>query len=117
MKENEYFRREQNILERLESVKRLIQMETTLMTSAQWYSDYRKTDRAGKVIGDISNTLLNDLRDDIQLQLLSVTALCYGDNPDLGEPFPMLEWTSEVDGKNSYDTFHDVWDKCLIWNA
>ena len=115
-------RREQDILERLENVKRLIQMEKTLLTcnGIERYSFYCMVDREGKTIGSISNDLLHNLRDEIQLQLLSITALCYGDNPDIGEPMPMLEWNTSLkdeEGRHPEDKFRDVWEECLIWNA
>lgn len=81
-------RREQDILDRIENVKRLIQMETTLLTAegAGNWSGYCMVDRKGQLIGSKAvDNLLHDLRDTIQLQLLSITALCYGDNPDVGE--------------------------------
>ena len=114
-------RREQDILDRLENVKRLIQMETTLMTpeGAGHWRGYCWVNNKGQIIGDkMSNNLLKELREQIQLQLLSITALCNGDNPDVGEPVPMLEWnTSNNEGRHPADVFHDVWEKCLIWNA
>ena len=111
-------RREQDILDRLENVKRLIEMETTLVTAegTSGWSHYCMTGRDGKRIGDISNDLIYDLREKIQLQLLSITALCYGDNPDVGEPMPMLEWKDSSEC-NTHDKFRDVWDECLCWNA
>ena len=83
---NARLRQEQDILDRIENVKRLIQMETTLLTTegTQMYSGYCQVDRNGQRLGSSVNNLLNDLREKIQLQLLSITALCYGDNPDLG---------------------------------
>ena len=109
-------RQEQDILERLENVKRLIQMETTIMTAngAEQYANYCMVDRNGQKIGGYSDNLLHNLRDEIQLQLLSITALCHGDNPDVGEPYPRLEWTNMLD-ENSEDKFRDVWDECLGW--
>ena len=110
-------RREQDILERLENVKRLIQMETTIMTAngAGQYANYCMIDRNGQKIGGYGNNLLNDLREKIQLQLLSITALCYGDNPDLGEPDVMLEWKQSNTNEHSEDKFRDMWDECLGW--
>lgn len=113
-------RREEDILDRIENVKRLIQMEKTLLICKGCeryvgYKDYMRKDE--KVFGD---DLLHDLRDEIQLQLLSIVALCYGANPDIGEPMPMLEWnTGAKFEKNEHpiDRFHDVFDECLIWNA
>lgn len=107
-------RREQDILDRIENVKRLIQMETTLLTAdgAEPWKIYCSVDRQGQRIGSSIDDLLHDLRDTIQLQLLSIVALCYGDNPDFGEPVPTLEWTA---GKE--DTFRDAFKKCLNWNA
>jgi len=112
-------RREQEILDRLENVKRLIQMETTIITSmgAEQYANYCMTDRNGQKIGGYSNNLLNDLREKIQLQLLSITALCYGDNPDLGEPDAMLGWKQSNTNEHSEDKFRDMWGECLQWNA
>ena len=110
-------RREQDILDRLENVKRLIQMEKTLLTAngITNYSGYCLVARDGK---KISQDLLSELRDEIQLQLLSITALCYGDNPDIGEPMPMLEWNMSIkDDRHPADKFRDVWEECLIWNA
>lgn len=113
-------RREQDILDRIENVKRLIQMEKTLLTCKGveryiGYRDYVKKDE--KAFGD---ELLQDLRNEIQLQLLSIVALCYGANPDLGEPMPILEWNISAkfeNGEHPADRFHDVFDECLIWNA
>ena len=114
-------RREQDILDRIENVKRLIQMETTLLTAegAGNWSGYGMVDHKGQLIGSKAvDNLLHDLRDTIQLQLLSITALCYGDNPDVGEPVPMLEWNTSLEGEgHPADVFRDAWDKCLIWNA
>ena len=110
-------RREKDILTRIENVKRLIEMETTLMTgigTRQWIG-YKAVDKSGQAYSHTN--LLNEVREEIQIQLLSITALCYGDNPDLGEPYPMLEWASEVDGENAHDVFHEIWDKCLYWNC
>lgn len=113
-------RREQDILDRIENVKRLIQMEKTLLTckGVERYISYKAYSRNDdKVFGD---ELLNDLRDEIQLQLLSIVALCYGANPDIGEPTPMLEWNTSAKFENNehpVDRFHDVFDECLIWNA
>lgn len=108
-------RREQDILDRLENVKRLIQMEYTLMTSdgANQFTRFYHTDRDGKRFG---NDLLHELRDTIQLQLLSIVALCYGGNPDIGEPAPMLEWATDI-GCNAEDKFREVWGGCLRWNS
>lgn len=111
-------RTEQDILDRIDNVKRLIGMETTLLTSAgagHWRS-YTLTDRDGRRIRPSNYDLLHDVRDEIQLELLSIVALCYGDAPDIGEPAPMLEW-KEGDGYSTEDLFRDTWDKCLQWNA
>lgn len=110
-------RQEQDILNRLENVRRLIQMETTLLTAegARQWCHYYAVDRDGKRFSAV-NDLLHDLRDEIQVQLLSITALCYGDNPDVGEPTPMLEWKHN-EGFCSEDRFREVWDECLMWNA
>lgn len=115
---NARIRREKDILDRIENVKRLIQMETTLLTveGAGTWCRYCLTDRDGKHIRPPVYDLLHDVRDEIQLQLLSITALCYGDNPDVGEPAPMLEWNNSKDFCPS-DKFRDVWEECLIWNA
>ena len=104
------------IIDRLDDVKRLIQMENTLLTASgiYHYRRFRLTSQDGQQIGD---DLIHSLRDEIQLQLLSIVALCYGDNPDLGEPSPMLEWVDTVDSQNAQDVFREVWKKCLIWNA
>ena len=113
-------RREQDILDRIENVKRLIQMETTLFTAdgAETWKRYYYVDSKGQRIGSLTHDLLRDLRDTIQLQLLSIVALCYGDNPDVGEPVPMLEWNTSLEGEgHPADVFRDAWDKCLIWNA
>lgn len=113
-------RREKDILDRIDNVKRLIEMEGTLLTvdGARQFASYSWTDRDGKRIGDTTNTVLNQLRDEIQLQLLSITALCYGCNPDVGEPTPMLEWNTDIDDeRHPADKFHDVFDECLRWNA
>ena len=110
-------RREADILERIENVRRLIEMENTIMTveEANKYANYCYVDKNGQKMGGISDNLLRDLRNDIQLQLLSITALCYGDNPDLGEPCPMLEWNSSNGCVE--DKFRDMWKECLIWTA
>jgi hypothetical protein len=107
-------RREQDILDRIENVKRLIQMETTLFTAdeAETWKRYCLVDGKGQRIGSLTEDLLHDLRDTIQLQLLSIVALCYGDNPDSGEPVPTLEWTEGME-----DTFRDAFKECLNWNA
>lgn len=113
-------RREQDILDRIENVKRLIQMEKTLLTCKGveryiGYRDYVKKDE--KAFGD---ELLQDLRNEIQLQLLSIVALCYGANPDVGEPMPILEWNTNAkfeNGEHPADRFRDVFDECLYWNA
>lgn len=111
-------RKEQDILDRLDNVRRLIQMETTLITAegATIWNRYCLTDREGKRIGDRSRDLLHEVREEIQMQLLSITALCYGDNPDIGEPVPMLEWKDNSDFCSA-DKFHDTWEECLQWNA
>lgn len=111
-------RREQDILERLENVKRLIEMETTLMTAegAKELCGCCRVDREGKRLGSSSQDVLHDIRDNIQMQLLSITALCYGDNPDIGEPMPMLEW-NHTGGEHPSDKFHRMWEECLTWNA
>jgi hypothetical protein len=107
----ERLRREQNILDRLEGVRRLIQMETTLMTTegAKRFRGYR--------LADNGSPLLNEVRYEIQVQLLSLVALCYGDNPDIGEPGAMLEWSGEVDGEHPEDYFRRTFNACLHWNA
>lgn len=104
-------RREQDILDRLENVKRLIQMKTTLMTSkgAEQWRHYCWFDFHGQRIRD--DYLLGEVEEEIEIQLLSIVALCRGDNPDIGEPMPMLEFNAEM-----YDRFFDVWDDCLHWN-
>ncbi len=101
-------RKEADILDRIDNVKRLVQMETTLLTvdNGSW-NRYRNANNKGEAFG---KNLLDDVRDEIQLQLLSIVALCYGDAPDVGEPFPKLEWQDE-------DTFREVWRDCLEWNA
>lgn len=111
-------RREEDILERLENVKRLIQMETTLLVTegARPWCGYCQVGRDGQRIGLTIDDLLHDLRSEIQMQLLSLVALCYGDNPDVGEPCPMLEWNQNKDFVPE-DRFREVWDECLIWNA
>ena len=111
LKVNAIRRREQDILDRLENVKRLIEMRTTIrtVTGAEWYGAYHHTDRDGKEFGQC---LRDDLNEQIQLQLLSVVALCRGDNPDVGEPESMLEWTDFGE-----DEFYETWEKCLRWNA
>ena len=109
------FRREQDILDRLQNVTRLIQMETTLcMSESPRWTDYTLNRESDKRI--CSGRLLDEVRYEIQLQLLSIVALCYGDNPDLGEPAPMLEWNSTGD-YNPEDRFREVWEECLQWNA
>ena len=117
---NARLRREQDILDRIENVKRLIQMKSTLMTAkgCELYHRYCMVDREGKRIGGISDNLLDDLRDEIQLQLLSIVALDYGANPDIGEPMPVLEWNrSAKTEQHPADEFRDTFEKCLIWNA
>lgn len=111
-------RRESDILDRIENVKRLIEMENTIMMTegAKKYAGYCQVDRNGQKIGNCTDNLLHDLRSEIQLQLLSITALCYGDNPDVGEPCPMLEW-KHPDGYNAEDKFRDTWEECLQWNG
>lgn len=112
-------RREEDILERIENVKRIIQMENTILTAKGLYdcSRYYQVTRDGKKLGDES--LLDKVRDEIQLQLLSIVALCYGDNPDIGEPMPMLEWnySNSSQNENVKDMFRDMFEKCLQWNA
>lgn len=56
-------RQEQDILDRIENVKRLIQMETTLLTveGARQFVGYRMTDRDGNRYGP---GLLSELRDE-----------------------------------------------------
>lgn len=105
-------RREADILERIENVKRLIQTETTLLTvrGGNQFCRYKRVSNDESHISP--NSLIYELREEIQLQLLSITALCYGDNPDVGEPMPMLEWET---GK--MDKFRDAWEECLSWNA
>lgn len=110
-------RREEDILDRIENVKRLIQMENTLMVSkgCGMFAHYKLSDNAGKAFGV---NLLDELRDEIQLQLLSIVALCYGANPDIGEPMPILEWrTGNTDNRHPSDVFRDVFEQCLGWNA
>lgn len=111
-------RREKEILERLENVRRLIEMENTILIAdgAERYARYCSVNSAGQKVGTFGDELLHELRNEIQLQLLSITALCYGDNPDLGEPSPMLEWKTRND-YNAEDRFREVWEDCLIWNA
>lgn len=111
-------RREQDILDRLENVKRLIEMKNTIITAngAKKYARYCMVGKDGSRIGSHRNDLLYDLRDEIQLQLLSIVALCYGDNPDIGDPYPMLEWVRELD-ENAEDKFHNVWEQCLRWTV
>lgn len=110
-------RQEQDILDRIENVKRLIQMETTLLTAegARHFVSYSMTDRDGK---RCELGLLIELRDEIEMQLLSIVALFYGKNPDIGEPAPMLEWNTNIDDERhpSYK-FWDVFEECLVWNA
>lgn len=114
-------RREADILERLENVKRLIQMENTIEVGngCEHFAGYCMVDREGKALGNkFSNNLLNEVREEIQLQLLSIVALCYGDNPDIGEPMPMLEWNMDYKGdKHPSDAFRDLWDEVLNWNG
>lgn len=113
-------RREQDILDRIDNVKRLIQMETTLLTGegVRHYAQYCRVDRDGNRIGSSIDDLLHDLRDEIQLQLLSIVALCYGDNPDVGEPMAMLEWNTNAKiDVHPADKFREVMEECLIWNA
>lgn len=111
-------RREKDILDRLENVRRLIQMETTLETAegCEYYSVYKNYVLETKEA--FGKHLLDDLRDNIQFQLLSIAALCYGDNPDIGEPVPMLCWKHKQ-GEETHpaDRFRDMWEDCLEWNA
>lgn len=112
-------RREQDILDRIDNVKRLIQMKTTLRTAedASNYMGYKWYSRSdGKAFGA---ELINDLSEVIQLQLLSIVALCNGDNPDIGGPCPMLEWQpmNKKSKKHPVDRFYDVWEECLRWNT
>lgn len=112
-------RQEQEILDRIENVKRLIQMETTILTAhnAKEYAAYCRVDCDGKRIGYICDNLLNNLRDEIQLELLFIVALCYGDNPDIGEPCPMLEWHKNGEyEEHPEDRFREIWEECLGWN-
>lgn len=106
---NDKLRREADILDRIENVKRLVQMETTLFTAkgGSFWREYRMV--SSKDRQAIGPSLISDLREEIQLQLLSIVAMCYGDNPDLGEPCPLLEWVDE-------DKFRDTWKECLTWN-
>jgi hypothetical protein len=85
-------------------------METTLMTTegAKRFRGCR--DANGR-------PLLNEVRDEIQVQLLSLVALCYGDNPDIGEPGAMLDWGGDVDGEHPEDYFRRAFDTCLHWNV
>ena len=112
-------RREADILERMDNIRRLIQMETTLMISNQHrWRRYCMVDGNGKKIGLVNDDLLHDVRSEIQLQLLSIVALCYGDNPDVGEPMPMLEWNMSTEqDEHPEDKFRRVWEECLIWTA
>ena len=119
LEQDNRLRREQDILGRIENVKRLIQMETTLLSNENnhYWSAYTLNTRDGETI---SNKLLNEVRDEIQMQLLSILAMCYGMNPDVGEPVPMLEWNTNVkDDENRHpaDKFYDTFRECLIWNA
>ena len=108
-------RREQGILDRLEDVKRLIQMETTIMTNKDAYAWRRYRMRGTDDLGS-SHELLHELRDSIQLQLLSILALCRGDNPDVGEPAPMLAWNYPTDScPCPAQKFYDVMGECLTW--
>lgn len=107
--------RETDILDRIDAVKRLIQMETTLLSemSPRYWAHYRMVDKDGNPRG---TDLLTELRDTIQLQLLSIVALCYGDNPDIGEPVPMLAW-KQTESSCPEDDFREMMRKCLEWNA
>lgn len=110
-------RREQDILDRIDNVKRLIQMETTLLTveGTSSYIHYKYSTSKDEALG---SWLLNDIREQIQLQLLSIVALCNGDNPDIGEPAPMLEWNMDRGfEEHPEERFRDVWKECLMWNA
>ena len=107
-------RREQDILDRIENVKRLIQMKTTLLTAegAKEYLWY-KSHVDGKALG---NNLRCELDEEIQMQLLSIVALCNGDSPDIGEPAPMLEWNMDREfEEHPSDRFHEMWEECLVW--
>lgn len=110
-------RQEQDILDRIENVKRLIQMETTLLTAegASSYMHYKYSTSKGEAIG---RRLLDDVREQIEFQLLSIVALCNGDSSDIGEPAPMLEWnTNKEFEEHPEERFRDVWKECLMWNA
>ena len=112
-------RRLQDILERIENIKRLIIMEHTLMTGigvGHWRG-YKAVDSKGQAFKH--QNLLDEVREEIRLQLLSVTALCDGDNPDLGEPYPMLAWANSPKDSNEHpaDILWNVWQECLTWNA
>lgn len=116
IKKKAILRKEQDILDRIENVKRLIQMEYTLLTSegCGLYGSYHLVARDGNKCSDM---LIHELRDSIQLQLLSIAALCYGDNPDIGEPVPMLEWNMNIDDdEHPSDVFWDEFRKCLVWS-
>lgn len=117
LEQDNRLRREQDILGRIENVKRLIQMETTLLSNENnhYWSAYTLNTRDGETI---SNKLLNEVRDEIQMQLLSILAMCYGKNPDMGEPVPVLEWNTDADVEgHPSDVFWDTFEKVLQWNA
>ena len=108
-------RQEKDVIDRIENVKRLIQMETALVTGggASDYGHYMYTTSKDEVVGCL---LLNVLREQIQLQLLSIVALCCGDSPDIGEPCPMLEWQKNGEyEEHPEDRFRDTWKECLVW--
>lgn len=104
-------RKEAEILSRIDNVKRLIQMETTLAAAyGTWnWSRYCLVDREGSRIGNAD--LMQEIRDEIQVQLLSITAMCHGDYPDICDSFPMLEFK-----RGCEDKFRETWDECLAWN-
>lgn len=110
-------RRETDILERMDNVKRLIEMENTLMVcpGAYHWKGYKAVDSKGQSYS--RRTLLDEVREEIKMQLLSIVALCDGDNPDIGEPYPVLEWRGSVDGEHPSDVLWETWQKCLAWNG
>lgn len=117
LKKDNRLRREQDILARIENVKRLIQMEGTLLINDNNHCWSRYT-LIGRDRREISNMLLDELRGEIEMQLLSILAMCFGKNPDTGEPAPMLEWNTDADvDEHPSDAFWTMFEKVLRWNA
>lgn len=117
---NDLLRKEQDILDRLENVKRLIQMDYTLRTvsGCEQYGSYREWHRGDeKAIGQ---PLIRELDDTIELQLFSIIRLCNGDGSDCGEPMPMLTWNMNYNGEHNKHPSDAMWalmQECFVWDA